>query len=65
MGAAELMLPIEPVVPTSEYDRGFIDALRNFAWWKDGVQYVGSGSRTLNDALFDRKNLFMYSEAPF
>lgn len=33
------------------YRKGFKDGLREFAWWKDGVQYVGSCGKKLNDAL--------------
>lgn len=33
------------------YDRGFADGLAAYAWWKDGVQYVGTTGRTLADAL--------------
>lgn len=34
-----------------EYRRGFIAGLREYAWWKDGVQYVGSCGTTLKDAI--------------
>ena len=30
---------------------GYRDALRDYAWWRDGVQYVGCGTRTLAEAL--------------
>lgn len=42
------------------YNAGFFDALNNFAWWKDGVQYVGSGWCTLNKAIDDMKTLSRY-----
>lgn len=35
---------------TEEYKRGYLTATRDFAWWKDGVQYVGCGVYTLKDA---------------
>jgi hypothetical protein len=28
------------------YCHGYLDALYDFAWWKDGVLYVGSGVYT-------------------
>ena len=28
-----------------------IRGIRRYAWWQDGVQYVGSGVYTLEDAL--------------
>jgi hypothetical protein len=33
------------------YDQGYRDALRTYAWWKGGVQYVGAGFYTLERAL--------------
>lgn len=36
---------------TEEYRRGFIDGLKEYAWWKDGVQYVGSCGTTLEQAI--------------
>lgn len=35
---------------TCYYD-GVRDGLRRFAWWKDGVEYVGSCGTTLKEAL--------------
>jgi len=35
------------------YFDGVRAALRLYAWWKDGVQYVGCGNRTLKQALED------------
>jgi len=32
------------------YRKGYEDGLRDFAWWKDGIQYVGCGT-TLKQAL--------------
>jgi hypothetical protein len=32
---------------------GQIDGLTRYAWWKDGVQYVGSCGTTLKDALWE------------
>jgi hypothetical protein len=32
------------------YREGLIDGVRRFAWWKDGVQYVGTSGKTLAEA---------------
>lgn len=34
-----------------QYKRGYEDGLKAYAWWKDGVQYVGSCGTTLAEAL--------------
>jgi len=31
--------------------RGYVEGLRAFAWWKDGVQYVGTCGTTLKKAI--------------
>ena len=31
--------------------RGHVEGLRRFAWWKDGVEYVGTCGTTLADAI--------------
>lgn len=33
------------------YMQGLEDGIRRFAWWKDGIQYVGSCGTKLNEAL--------------
>lgn len=33
------------------YRSGYIAALHDYAWWKDGTQYVGCGNLTLQDAV--------------
>ena len=33
------------------YQKGLEEGLRMFAWWKDGVQYVGTCGTTLAEAL--------------
>ncbi len=33
------------------YIDGYIDGLSAYAWWKDGVQYVGTTGRTLPEAI--------------
>lgn len=32
------------------YRKGFLDGLRCFAWWKDGVEFVGTSGTRLRDA---------------
>ena len=34
-----------------KYKEGFINGLKEYAWWKDGVQYVGSCGTTLKKAI--------------
>ena len=33
--------------------KGYIEGLRAYAWWKDGVQYVGTCGTTLKEAIED------------
>ena len=35
------------------YFRGLKEGIRRFAWWKDGVQYVGTTGTSLKEALED------------
>ena len=35
----------------SSYRQGYIDAMRNYAVWNDGVQYVGVMRRPLQEAI--------------
>ena len=35
----------------SEYYEGLREGVRRWAWWKNGVQYVGSTGTTLSEAL--------------
>lgn len=34
-----------------KHQEGFIAGLREYAWWKDGIQYVGSCGTTLKKAI--------------
>jgi hypothetical protein len=38
------------------YFDGLIEGMTRFAWWKDGVQYVGTCGKTLNQAIEEAKN---------
>lgn len=35
---------------TSPYLRGYLKALYDYAWWKDGTLYVGSTGKTWREA---------------
>lgn len=35
---------------TTDYLRGYLDALWSYAHWKDGVAYVGSSGKTYKEA---------------
>lgn len=35
----------------NDYIDGFIAGMRAFAWWKDGVQYVGTCGTTLKEVI--------------
>lgn len=35
------------------YYNGIRDGIKQYAWWRDGVQYVGTTGTTLKDALKD------------
>lgn len=39
--------------PPDRYQEGFEAGVREYAWWADGVQYVGSCGTTLKKALED------------
>ena len=36
---------------TRAYYKGLREGVERFAWWRDGVQYVGTTGRTLKEAL--------------
>jgi hypothetical protein len=38
---------------SNDYRKGFEDGIRCYAWWKDGVEYVGTTGKTLACALAD------------
>lgn len=39
--------------PRNDFERGYVAALHEYAWWRDGVQYVGMGRKTLDEAVRD------------
>ncbi len=41
--------------PIDIYDRGYVDGLRAFAWWRDGQQFVGTCGMKMTDAILERK----------
>lgn len=38
---------------TRAYYQGIRDGVTDYAYWRDGVQYVGTSGRTLKEALAD------------
>ena len=42
------------------YDKGFVDGLHCFAWWRDGVEHVGIGSTMLKEAQKRLADLWNY-----
>ena len=38
---------------TRAYYQGMRDGVERFAWWRDGIQYVGTTGRTLKEAIAD------------
>lgn len=38
---------------TRAYYQGMRDGVTDYAYWRDGVQYVGTSGRTLKEALAD------------
>jgi hypothetical protein len=36
---------------SAAYHEGLRVGVRRYAWWQDGVQYVGTGGRTLDQAI--------------
>ena len=34
---------------SNDWLEGYLTALMDYAWWKDGVQYVGCGVKTLKE----------------
>jgi len=47
-----------PLAYANGYHDGYREALRAFAWWKDGEQQVGSTGTTLKQALDDFESSF-------
>lgn len=50
-GATEAQLQAENAKLKEEIKQAYNEGLRAYAWWKDGVQYVGSCGTTLKQAL--------------
>ncbi len=44
--------------PTPDYIQGLKNGIMLYAWWKDGIQYVGACGITLKEALEDIKLLY-------
>jgi hypothetical protein len=48
-----VIIPNDSIEQIKAYYVGLRTGLRQYAWWKDGVQYVGTCGRTLQDAIGD------------
>lgn len=53
----------EDAIRRMEYRQGFEDGLRAFAWWKDGVQYVGTCGTTLTRAIEGIEEVWSFLES--
>lgn len=42
--------------------QGYLEGLAAYAWWKDGVQYVGSCGTTLKEAVEEAKERYAVEE---
>lgn len=42
------------------YKQGFIDGLTAFAWWKDGVEYLGTSGTRLKDTIANVEKVFSF-----
>ena len=38
-------------IPNEDFANGVKEGIKLFAWWKDGIQYVGTTGTTLKEAL--------------
>ena len=46
---------------SDDYRKGFEDGVRCFAWWKDGVEMVGTTGKTLTMALEQLEELYGFN----
>ena len=47
-----------------DYDQGYRDGIKAYAWWKDGKQMVGNCGKTLEDADKNRIATWNYGPVP-
>ena len=40
------------------YKNGMIDGIKLCAWWEDGIQYVGTHKKTLEQAIQEIENQY-------
>ena len=45
---------------SNDFIDGYVRALWAFAWWKDGVQYVGTTGTTLKEGIAEVEALWNY-----
>lgn len=48
----------------ADYRKGFEDGITAFAWWKDGVQMVGTTGKTLAMALEQLEEIYGFNPTP-
>jgi hypothetical protein len=51
---------VENLTPKDAYKQGFIDGLACYAWWKDGIQFVGTTGMTLKEATKEVEKQWNY-----
>lgn len=45
-----------------DYIEGFLNGIKLFAWWKDGVEYIGTGGKTYLEILTSVNELLQERE---
>lgn len=49
------------IEPENAYDKGYLDALKAYAWWSDGIELVGNCGTPLKRAIKQRKDDYYYN----
>ena len=44
------------------YKQGYIDGLTAYAWWKNGVQYVGTSQTLLKEVVENLEGCWNYND---
>ena len=47
------MKVLDQFSPLTDFEKGLVQGIMMYAWWKDGVQYVGTTGKTLERAIYD------------
>ena len=56
------MIELTSTEAQSLYKKGFIDGMKCFAHWKNGVEYVGTSGKLLKDAIDEIEILWNYDK---